>query len=223
MQTHTAERETMNSGIDPARVPQRTLQTGARMPAIGLGTFGSDHVPAGRCRRGCEGAAQVGYRHFDCASVYGNEAEIGARLTEVWPGAAARRVVDHLQAVERQACAADVIASCGKSLADLRLDYLDMYLVHWPFPNFHPPGCDVTSRSPDARPYIHANFMRTWRQMEELVDRGLGAAHRHVEHDHSQAEAAAARCADQAGGERDGTASAFPAAGAVRICACQRH
>jgi diketogulonate reductase-like aldo/keto reductase len=48
-----------------------------------------------------------------------------------------------------------------------------MYLVHWPFPNFHPPGCAVDSRSPDARPYIHQNFMRTWRQMETLVDLGL--------------------------------------------------
>ena len=56
---------------------------------------------------------------------------------------------------------------------DLQLDYLDLYLVHWPFPNYHPPGCDVASRSPDARPYIHENFMKTWRQMEALVDRGL--------------------------------------------------
>jgi diketogulonate reductase-like aldo/keto reductase len=48
-----------------------------------------------------------------------------------------------------------------------------MYLVHWPFPNFHPPGCSVDSRSPDASPYIHRNFMKTWRQMEKLVDLGL--------------------------------------------------
>jgi diketogulonate reductase-like aldo/keto reductase len=45
--------------------------------------------------------------------------------------------------------------------------------VHWPFPNFHPRGCDVTSRSADAKPYIHENYMKTWRKMEELVDRGL--------------------------------------------------
>ena len=67
----------------------------------------------------------------------------------------------------------NVIASCRKSLADLRLNYLDLYLVHWPFPNFHAPGCDVTSRSADAKPYIHENFMKTWRKMEELVDLGL--------------------------------------------------
>ena len=56
---------------------------------------------------------------------------------------------------------------------DLRVDYLDLYLVHWPFPNHHPPGCDVTVRNPHAVPYIHENYMRTWRKMEELVDRGL--------------------------------------------------
>ena len=85
----------------------------------------------------------------------------------------------------------NVIPSFRKSLADLQLDYLDLYLVHWPFPNFHPPGCDVSSRSPDAKPYIHENFMKTWRQMEKLVDLGLV---RHIgtsQHDHSQAQAPA--------------------------------
>src|SRR5271166_678304 len=67
----------------------------------------------------------------------------------------------------------DVMTSCRKSLADLRLDYLDLFLVHWPFPNFHPPACDVTSRSPNAKPYIHADYMKTWRKMEELVDLNL--------------------------------------------------
>ena len=66
-----------------------------------------------------------------------------------------------------------VVESCEQSLKDLKLDYLDLYLIHWPFPNYHPPGCSVDSRSPDAKPYIHENYMKTWRQMEELVDRGL--------------------------------------------------
>lgn len=71
----------------------------------------------------------------------------------------------------------DVLSACKQSLADLRVDYLDMYLVHWPFPNYHPPGCDVTSRSRDARPYVHEEFMATWAKMEELVDLGLA---RHI-------------------------------------------
>jgi alcohol dehydrogenase (NADP+) len=46
-------------------------------------------------------------------------------------------------------------------------------LVHWPFPNHHAPGVDVDSRDPRAIPYIHTNFMKTWRQMERLVAMGL--------------------------------------------------
>jgi alcohol dehydrogenase (NADP+) len=66
-----------------------------------------------------------------------------------------------------------VLESCKRSLDDLKLDYLDMYLVHWPFPNHHATGVDVGSRDPHAVPYIHENFMKTWFQMEELVERGL--------------------------------------------------
>jgi hypothetical protein len=66
-----------------------------------------------------------------------------------------------------------VIPAFEKSLKDLQLDYLDLYLIHWPFPNYHPPGCDVTARSADAKPYIHENYMKTWRKLEGLVDMGL--------------------------------------------------
>ena len=76
----------IQSAIDPALVPQRTLYTGARMPAIGLGTFGSDHVTADEVAEAVEGAAAVGYRHFDCASVYGNEDRIGAALHRLISG-----------------------------------------------------------------------------------------------------------------------------------------
>ena len=155
-------------------IPQRTLYTGARMPAIGLGTFGSDHVSAEEIAEAVRDAALVGYRHFDCASVYRNEDRIGLALRDVMNGGIGR---DELWITSKvwndRHGEGDVIASCRQSLADLQLDYLDMYLVHWPFPNFHPPGCDVSSRSPDARPYIHENYMKTWRQMEKLVELGL--------------------------------------------------
>ena len=160
--------------IDPARVPQRTLFTGARMPAIGLGTFGSDHAAAEDIANAVRAAASVGYRHFDCASVYGNEDRIGQAIREVIAGGLPRErlwVVSKLWNDKHGA--QDVVAACRQSLADLQLSYLDLYLVHWPFPNFHPPGCDVSARSPHAQPYIHENFMRTWRAMESLVAAGL--------------------------------------------------
>jgi diketogulonate reductase-like aldo/keto reductase len=160
--------------VDPATIPQRTLYTGARMPAIGLGTFGSDHVSAVAVAQAVKGAVAVGYRHFDCASVYCNEAEIGTSFQEILRGGIKRGDLWITSKLWNDKHGEDdVIASCRQSLGDLRLDYLDLYLVHWPFLNFHPPGCDVTSRSPSARPYIHENYMKTWRKMEELVDMGL--------------------------------------------------
>ena len=160
--------------IDPTTIPQRTLYTGAAMPAIGLGTFGSDHVTPAQVASAVKGATAAGYRHFDCASVYSNEAEVGDALEEIQQGGVKREELWITSKLWNDKHAEDdVIASCRKSLADLRLKYLDLYLVHWPFPNFHPPGCDVTSRSADATPYIHENYMKTWRKMEELVDFGL--------------------------------------------------
>jgi alcohol dehydrogenase (NADP+) len=164
--------------VDPALVPKRTLRTGAQMPAIGLGTFGSDHVSAGEVAMAVKGAALAGYRHLDCASVYGNENRIGAALEELFAQGLRREELWITSKLWNDKHGEeDVIPSCRQSLADLRLDYLDMYLVHWPFPNFHPPGCTVDSRSASAKPYIHANFMKTWRQMERLVDLGLA---RHI-------------------------------------------
>jgi diketogulonate reductase-like aldo/keto reductase len=166
------------AGVDPGSVPKRKLYTGALMPAIGLGTFGSDHADAGQIAAAVKDAAFLGYRHFDCASVYGNEDRIGVALSEAIQSGIPRQDLWVASKLWNDKHAeADVIPSCRKSLADLQLDYLDMYLVHWPFPNFHPPYCDVSSRSPGAKPYIHENFMKTWRQMEKLVDLGLA---RHI-------------------------------------------
>jgi alcohol dehydrogenase (NADP+) len=160
------------AGVDPGRVPQRRLYTGALMPALGLGTFGSDHASADEVAEAVKGAAAVGYRHFDCASVYQNEKQIGRAFGEVLKAGIRREELWITSKVWNDRHD-DVLASCRQSLADLQLNYLDMYLVHWPFPNYHPPHCDVTSRSPHAQPYIHENFMKVWRQMEKLVDLGL--------------------------------------------------
>ena len=170
----SAAAETGFEPVDPAAIPQRRLYTGATMPAVGLGTFGSDHVRPNEVAAAVKGAAAVGYRHFDCASVYGNEGAVGASLEEIVRGGVRREELWITSKLWNDKHGEnDVIASCRKTLADLRLDYLDLFLVHWPFPNFHPPGCDVTSRSPDAKPYIHESYMKTWRGMEELVDRKL--------------------------------------------------
>ena len=163
-------------GVDPALVPKRILYTGAEIPAIGLGTFGSDHVSPERVAQAVEGAIVVGYRHLDCASIYGNEKAIGKVLERLFESGLRREDLWITSKVWNDAHHA-VEESCHQSIADLRCDYLDAYLVHWPFPNFHTPGCSVESRSANAKPYIHEEFMKTWRQMERLADAGLS---RHI-------------------------------------------
>src|SRR5436853_382423 len=73
----------MSMHAEVRNVPYRVLSGGARMPAIGLGTFGSDQFGPEVVAEAVIGAAEVGYRHFDCASVYGNEKQIGQSLRTI--------------------------------------------------------------------------------------------------------------------------------------------
>lgn len=163
-----------DDGVDPKSVPYKTLYTGAKIPTLGLGTFGSDRYTPEVVADAVIGAASVGYRHFDCASVYGNERQIGHSLQTILKGGLPR---DEFWVTSKvwndKHGEGDVIASCKQSLSALQLDYLDLYLVHWPFPNAHAPGCSVDARNPNAKAYIHEDYMKTWRQMEQLVEMGL--------------------------------------------------
>ena len=145
--------------------------TGATIPAIGMGTFGSDHIDHEVMAQAVRTALKIGYRNIDCASVYGNEKEIGAVLGA--SGIARNELWITSKVWNDSHGKANVIKSAKQSLVDLGLEYLDLYLVHWPFPNYHPPHCSVDSRSPDARPFILEEFMDTWAGMEALVKEGV--------------------------------------------------
>jgi len=140
---------------------------------IGLGTFGSDNYDAETIAKAVKTAIKMGYRHIDCASVYGNEKEIGVALKEVISEGIVTREELWITSKVWNDKHKEVVESCKQSLADLQLDYLDLYLVHWPFPNYHAPKCDGDSRNPDSVPYNHESYMKTWAQMESLVDAGL--------------------------------------------------
>ena len=159
--------------VDPASVPQRTLYTGAKMPAIGLGTFGSDKYSACEIAQAVYGGVHAGYRLIDCAAVYGNEKEIGASLQKLMGEGTVRREELFITSKVWNDRHREVAASCEGSLRDLGLDYVDLYFVHWPFPNYHAPGCGPDARNPDSRPFSAGEFLDTWRQCEDLVRRGL--------------------------------------------------
>ena len=165
----------MAYGIEQGRIPTVTLRGGERVPCLGLGTFGSDKYGPEEIAEAVYGAVRYGYRFIDCAAVYQNEDRIGQALGRLFSeGAVERRELFITSKVWNDMHGAgQVMASCKKSLADLGLDYLDLYFVHWPFPNYHAPGCAGDSRNPDSRPFSVEEFMATWRQCEELVDKGL--------------------------------------------------
>lgn len=159
--------------IDPAAVPYKILNSGSKIPAMGIGTFGSDNYSNDTVANAVEQAIRAGYRHIDCAAVYGNEKEIGKVIAKLISEGVVTREELWVTSKVWNDMHHDVAGACRKSLADLGLGYLDLYLVHWPFPNFHAKGVSVDSRDPDAQPYIHEDYMETWRAMEKLADEGL--------------------------------------------------
>jgi 2,5-diketo-D-gluconate reductase B len=112
------------------------LQTqGIALPRLGLGTF---RLQGDACRAAVESAIALGYRHLDTAEMYGNEEAIGAAL-------AASRVARHdlhvTTKVWHENLAPDAIRRAfDTSLKKLRLDHVDLYLVHWPSRNMNLPA-----------------------------------------------------------------------------------
>ncbi len=160
-------------GVDVTKVPQITLNTGDKVPCIGLGTFGSDRFDANEVSEAVEGAIRAGYRMIDCAACYGNEKEIGVVIKKVLDDKVCERKDLYVMTKVWNDMHRDVEKSCRQSIADLQCEYIDLFFIHWPFPNYHAPHCDVTSRNPDSKPFSVAEFMDTYRQIEALVRKGL--------------------------------------------------
>src|SRR3954469_13689526 len=112
-------------------IPTLQLASGSQMPVIGLGLWKVEGEAAPAL---IEEAARAGYRHFDCASDYGNEAEVGAGLQKIERSGMVRReelwITSKLWNTNH--AAEHVRAACERSLRDLKVDYFDLYLIHFP-------------------------------------------------------------------------------------------
>lgn len=152
-----------------------TLNTGAKIPAVGYGTW---QAAPGVVADGVYHALKAGYRLLDCAYCYGNEAEVGQGLARaVSEGVVAREdvfVVTKVWATYNTR----VQLALDKSLANLGLGHVDLLLVHWPL-LMNPEGNDDKfPKLPDgSRDIVREGYHHTdtWRQMEALVDPARGA------------------------------------------------
>lgn len=158
--------------VNPDSVPKKKLFSGDEIPVVGLGTFGSDRYSHSEVANAVKEAIRMGYRHIDCAAVYMNEKQIGDALAEVISEGIVTREELWITSKVWNDRHDDADIACQESLDDLQLDYLDLYLIHWPFRNYHAPGCDGDARNPDSKPFNTKEYLATWRQLESLVELG---------------------------------------------------
>lgn len=158
-----------------------TLNNGVQIPAVGFGTFANEGAK-GETYKAVSKALEVGYRHLDCAWFYHNEDEVGDALHDFLsknPGVKREdifictKVWNHLHEPE------DVKWSLENSCSKLRVDYIDLFLVHWPIAAEKNEDRTVKI-GPDGKYVINKalteNPEPTWRAMEELADSGKARA-----------------------------------------------
>lgn len=143
---------------------------GDEMPAIGLGTWKSSR---GKVGEAIITALEEGYRHIDCAATYGNEAEIGASFSQVFSKGKIKRedvwITSKLWNDSHKK--EDVIPALKKTLRDLQLDYLDLYLIHWPVA--FRKGVAFPASDSDYLSLEEVPISETWEAMVEAKKQGL--------------------------------------------------
>ncbi|BFZ60141.1 hypothetical protein YB2330_001163 [Saitoella coloradoensis] len=148
------------------------LASGAKIPAVGLGTWKSK---SGEVQAAVRTALQTGYRHIDCAWIYGNEKEVGLGLNEGGIDRHDLWITSKLWNASHQP--KDVRKAITETLSNLNVDYLDLYLMHWPIAFARTPDHANVPKDSNGKvlidEHLTENHAETWQAMESLVKEGL--------------------------------------------------
>ncbi len=147
-----------------------TLAGEQRIPALGLGTWKS---APGAVYAAVKEALAVGYRHVDCAPAYQNEAEVGKAVAETLAnGSLSRQDLWLTSKLWNNAHAPEQVQpALEKTLEDLQVASLDLYLIHWPV--LFKPGVMFARRGEDYLALDSIPIIETWRALEACVGKGL--------------------------------------------------
>lgn len=160
----------MGKAVEEA-VPKFKLNTGASIPAVGLGTWQADPGLVGKA---VKEAIKIGYRHIDCAKAYKNEKEIGDALQELYKEGIVKR--EDLFITSKLWCTDhnpdDVAEALNGSIQRLQCNYLDLYLMHWPVALKK----DAQAAPPLPEDFAPLNIEATWAALEKCYASGNAKA-----------------------------------------------
>ncbi|KAB7497044.1 Aldose reductase [Armadillidium nasatum] len=155
-------------------IPSVALNNGRVIPILGLGTWKSK---PGEVTQAVLDAIDVGYRHIDCAHIYGNECEIGAALKAKMEDGTVKReelfITSKLWNTFHSRHL--VIPAIRETLKNLGLNYLDLYLIHWPMGYKEGNGLVPTDANGKTM-YSNVDYLETWTAMEDCVRQGFTKA-----------------------------------------------